>query len=294
MLALRAFFLCFIYSAFVTGAAAQGWPVTEKTTDTLPNIEVSLAPPAQPFPQAQAAIGSLDIAREAFQADQMRQLKAHANVALHDAKTRVSQTVARALRIFDGAHFVRPVGLQQRSATRGRAVSFIGVDDNDFSFNVNVGSPKEPTDQSIRDSVDAIERKRVDLEQDMFHQASSEMATLTDTVLAELEVQLQSHANAMLIGRAPEREKGATASSVFLEAVGQPEQANVRIVPSHTAFPTIGSLVQDMEARRDISERLEHATIIDLELTLLEAANAYIKQALEAGVQRVLAERSVF
>jgi len=289
-LARRVFVVAFVSFAFATGAAGQAWPITATTSDMLPNIEVSLAPPAQPYPQAQASIGGLDKSREAFEADQMGELRARANAALHDAKRRISESVARALRVFDGATFVNHVGFRSSAIGRSRAATFLGFGGGDaFAFKINVQPATEPTDQSINDSFDAIERARHDLEQGFFHQASKEMSALTDTVLAELEAHIQANVNAAFQGRPSVREMRKTSPVVFLETVGSPEQANVRVVPPSAAYPTVGALVQDMENRRDISERLEHAFILDLELDLLEAENAYAEEALKAGIGRVLA-----
>merc|ERR1711908_125363 len=103
----------------------------------------------------------------------------------------------------------------------------------------------------------------------MFEQVSAEMSALTDAVVEELEAQLASHVNGILLGRGGSTKQNVSPAAAFLEKARTPAQANVRVVPSRTEYPTVESLVQDMEARRDISERLERARMLDVELKLL-------------------------
>ena len=69
-----------------------------------------------------------------------------------------------------------------------------------------------------------------------------------------------------------------------------PQQTNVRIKAPEASYPKISSLVEDMEQRRDTSERLEAARILELELKLLKAENDMIKEALRLSVDRILGQ----
>jgi len=69
-----------------------------------------------------------------------------------------------------------------------------------------------------------------------------------------------------------------------------PKQTNVRVTAPEASYPRISSLVQDMEQRRDTSERLETARILELELKLLKAENDMIKDALRLSVERILGQ----
>ncbi len=75
-------------------------------------------------------------------------------------------------------------------------------------------------------------------------------------------------------------------SAAFLQL---PAQTNVR-VKADAAFPTIASLVQDMESRRDTAESLAAARILELELKLLQSENDMIKASLQAAVGRILGQ----
>ena len=68
----------------------------------------------------------------------------------------------------------------------------------------------------------------------------------------------------------------------------KPKQANVLVRAPEFVYPTVATLVQEMEARRDTSESLAVARIMQLELKLLRAENDMIKDALHASVGRIL------
>ena len=69
-----------------------------------------------------------------------------------------------------------------------------------------------------------------------------------------------------------------------------PVQTKVHVKAAEASYPTISSLVQDMSQRRDTSERLEMARILELELKLLKAENDMIKDALRLSVERILGQ----
>ena len=133
-----------------------------------------------------------------------------------------------------------------------------------------------------------MEVKKIVAEWQMLDQAVSEMAEVTDVVVAELKNSLQQHSGAVLapVAAKPvtsflERAERDASGAAPAESLATP--MNVRVGTSEVAYPTIGSLVQDMESRRDSAERLERAKILELTLKLLEAENEMIKDALEGA-----------
>ena len=52
----------------------------------------------------------------------------------------------------------------------------------------------------------------------------------------------------------------------------------MKVVASDVPYPTVASLVSDMETRRDISESLAMARILELDMALLKAELAMIKK----------------
>ena len=103
-------------------------------------------------------------------------------------------------------------------------------------------------------------------ESQLLDTAVAEMGELTKIVVAELEKNLQLQLDPWL----------ASAGS-FLKAQipgspeGLPKQLNVRVAASDLPYPTIASLVQDMQTRRDTAENLARQRILELELKLLKA-----------------------
>merc|ERR1711988_152319 len=77
----------------------------------------------------------------------------------------------------------------------------------------------------------------------------------------------------------------------FLERGKQlPAQANVHVMPTDASYPTVSSMVQGLEARRDIAENLERKLILDKQLDLLMACNRAIEEGLGAAISRILAQ----
>eukprot|EP00917_Polyrhabdina_sp_WS-2016_P026397 GHVP01056706.1.p2 GENE.GHVP01056706.1~~GHVP01056706.1.p2 ORF type:complete len:263 (+),score=67.04 GHVP01056706.1:224-1012(+) len=67
------------------------------------------------------------------------------------------------------------------------------------------------------------------------------------------------------------------------------EQLNVRFGVGDKPYPSVDSLVGDMEERRDITERLARSKILELELKLMKAQNEMIKDSLHGAISKVLA-----
>merc|ERR1712224_140292 len=97
-------------------------------------------------------------------------------------------------------------------------------------------------------------------------------------VLSELATQLQIEMDACL-GHLHGR------GEVFLQ---ERNPANARIRSPEITFPTIATLVQDMEKRRDASEGLETARILQLQLKLIKAENEMIKTELQTSIAHLL------
>jgi hypothetical protein len=55
-------------------------------------------------------------------------------------------------------------------------------------------------------------------------------------------------------------------------------EAYVKMVASDVPYPTVASLVGDMETRRDISEGLAMARVLELDVALVKAELAMIKR----------------
>lgn len=67
------------------------------------------------------------------------------------------------------------------------------------------------------------------------------------------------------------------------------EQLNVKIAASDKVYPTVDQLVDDMQKRRDATERLIREHIFGLQIKLMQAEFEMIKDTLHTAVARVLA-----
>merc|ERR1719453_1963143 len=123
----------------------------------------------------------------------------------------------------------------------------------------------------------------------MFQAASSDPSALLDFVLNELESQLQEQVGAFLGTGGAQK---LLRTSAFRETRQKqlPAQTNVRVVPTDESYPTIASLVQAMEARRDAAENLARKRILEKEIDFLMACNRAIEESLTSGVARIMAK----
>jgi len=160
--------------------------------------------------------------------------------------------------------------------------------------------PAVPPDPARKTSIDELERRRSSIELGIFEQAIAEMHDLSQLVVMELEGQLNLNAN-ILLGRVRAAKTSGGGNSATFMAVGShahlpgsreglPKQLNVRVGSSGIPYPTMSSLVHDMEKRRDMGESLARERILELELKLITSENAMIKDALRLGVARALAQ----
>lgn len=302
-LLVKKFFVMWTVTAFPHARSSQ-WPIP--TSATMPNVELSLAPPAQPFPEVLAEVGSLSKAREAFTHVQMDRLQDMFSGALAKAQTRIGEHVGRAMLAFDDPALLKAMATPGSSARANSSkrpparysASFLNLHAAPealpikMSVKINV-IPSAPLDLVVKHQIDVLESKRAETERGFFEQVQAETQSLSDLVMRELESQIGHHLDSLL-GRAGivlqvGRVAGFTGISQN-RGDGIPEQANVRVVASDVPYPTVSSLVQDMETRRDTSENLERAKIVKMQLELLKAENAVAKDALSHSVTRILAQ----
>jgi len=227
-------------------AAESQWQVAPQSApEGLPNIELSLEPPLHPWPQVAAELGKLEETRERIENVNMDQLTLEFNKAGVEARHRIGDVVGRAMRVFDDpalAHKIFTKRNGPKLATVFRQTPQEALGSSVLSVKVNV-VPASPPDASLRARVDNIEYQRSDKEREnVFESAFAEVRALTDFVVNELEVQIQRNVNSIVGSRA----------LTFRQQQSLPSQSNVRVVPTEAGYPTVASMVQDMEVRRDM------------------------------------------
>jgi len=259
--------------------ATQWQAVSESEADTLPSVELSLAPPLHPWPQVAAELGNLEESREKMESDSMDQLQTVFGDVEKEARKRIAEIIGSAMRTLDSASATRHGG--SASATLLGALSQDRPGDSVLSLKVKVQSASPP-DPLLRTAIDDLESLRSGREKEMLESARGEAQALVDFVINELQAALQERVGAFLGG-------SSVATKAVSPALRQhrykqlPAQANVRVVPSGANYPTVSSMVQAMEARRDIAEELERRSILERELDLLTACNKAIEETLKQG-----------
>lgn len=254
--------------------------------DEFPEIELSLAPPVHPAPDALLAIGSLEMAREraqsAFVADfhrAARALRAH-------ARARIGEIAAHASRALCG-----PSGGQ---LLRSRA-SFLGENRPEaeharpMGLRVRVLGSRQPLPAPHAQLMRDMERVRADAEEQRVRKALRAMGDIVARALDELSASVEEHVARALAPPASGR-FGAVGFAEKLSGRSREGQlsppANVHIVPGPAPYPTLASLVEGMNDRRGVSESLESAGMMRVLANLLQEINAMAAHALQGVVRR--------
>merc|ERR1719433_2024552 len=116
------------------------------------------------------------------------------------------------------------------------------------------------------------------------------MDELTHLVIKSLKFEIKDALDTVLNqGRAADTDTQTPIGFALTGDEQFPMLTNVRVIPSEVPFTTVGSLVQDMLTRRDVSEHLETASVLDLEATLVKAEIAIAEEKLRGAVARLLA-----
>jgi len=283
--------LCFL---LCSQSVALQWPVIQQSAqEAFPNIELSLAPPAHPWPQVAAELGNLEESRERMENANMDKLQREFNNAESHARKQIGDVIGRTMRAFDDpklANAILAEGQIRRPAAMFRQLPQDTVGSAVMSVKVNV-LPGSPPDPILREDIEDVEFLRSDREKDMFDAALTGPKMLINFILNEMEVQVRENMNNVM---------GVTAFAsvpralAFMEgrSVQLPAQTNIRMVPTDVNYPTVASMVQAMETRRDIAENLERRHILEKELDLILLCNKAIEEGLKAAVSRVLARYS--
>ena len=248
----------FILSCCVVLCRSE-WPVPfAVSSETIPNVEVSLDAPSNPLPDVSDEISKLEEEREAKQKIHKDKMIRAFNKELASAKLRIAA-------LFDGAEHQLV-----RQTTSFLKSSVVKV----------VVSPEKHSPVSVA----GIEDSRVADEDSWSEAAVAEMSRLTDIVVATVQSEINAVAKAAHLPGFLQKQTN------FLEvgegmrdhgAVGATE-ANVRVVGANVPYPTVQSLVGSMETRRDISEDLGKAQALSMYLKLLEFENMLVDAGLQA------------
>lgn len=275
---------------------ASSWPDVDQTMEkTFPNIELSLAPPRHPWPQVAAELGSLEESRESMENALMDRLQRQSSGAVAEARRRIGNIVARMLHVFDDPHMLKSLVLAREESKSPppmfRQLPQESMHANALSMKVSV-LPGNPPDPALQRRIEDIEYQRSAQESREFESAVGDMDTLLSSVLLELEAQIQNIISAIK-NKLSFRQSAAGTDFLGKRAEQLPVQSIVRVVPSDVHYPTLVSMVQDMETRRDITETLARKRMLEKDLNFLMLCNSAAKEFLQAAVGRILSQYSM-
>lgn len=230
-------------------------------------VSVKLAPPTRPYPEVSQQVQNLELERVKKESALEKDLGQAYKAELVDAKAKITKLVQAAL-----GH--KSMSFLQKQTSRTRE------SEDEFRVKVSVANPAV-IDPAIAATVNAMESKRAGLEESLVKQACAEMSALTSLVLGEL-----GHSLVQASTRRHRKEAVAflQKTSSSNKAGSLPKQANLRIQATSLAFPRIADLIQELHCQRDLAENRERRHIIELELSLLQAENQMVSDALSPYV----------
>jgi hypothetical protein len=261
------------------------WPVPFVVgPETIPNVEVSLDAPSKPLPGVSKEVGKLEAEREAKQEMHKDKMVRAFNQELASAKIRIAAVLDAAQHQFVGrSRRLQHISVQEPGHAVEPATSFL-------KSNIVrvVVAPEQPTPESAHAAIAGIEDARAADDEAWFEAAVVGMHRLTDMVVAAVESEISAAVKASSLPGSLSR------SASFLEfgegardrGTLRATEANVRVVGASVPYPTVQSLVDGLETRRDISEDLGKAQALSMYLKLLEYENMLVDSGLKAFVTK--------
>ncbi|EDO06990.2 uncharacterized protein BBOV_IV006310 [Babesia bovis T2Bo] len=277
--------------------------------NSIPSIEIKLAPPQNPLPQVAHAIDKLETRRIQMEEGMMAQLEDKFNETLVESRDNIKQIIKQQFAIFEEKDMESIIlsiidnnrKLYRKKHENLKAPSFLllGEEVVPSSVRVMMGSVNMP-DPIIKTKMEQIEQSRSYDEIQTFHQQSAELGQLSNVTLIELEralaMQLKPYTSILEIYKANNNRSQATAENTaaptFIQtgAFGLPttKQLNVKIGQSEDPYPTVEDYVMNMEKKRDAAERNERNTALAMYLKLVKAQHEMIRDELRAATSAII------
>ncbi|GFE53825.1 blood stage antigen 41-3 precursor, putative [Babesia ovis] len=281
--------------------------------NTIPSIEIKLAPPQNPLPQVAHAIDKLEARRIQMEEGMMAKLEDKFNETLVDSRESIKQIINQQLAIFNNSELKASIlstldnnkKRYKKTHEHDQAPSFLQLGEGvvPSSVRVMMGDVDIP-DPIIKTKMEEIEQSRSYEEIQTFHQQSDELEQLTNVTLIELEralkIQLQPYIAQIEMSMSSHSTSAEPAVShvqkapVFLQtnafALPNTKQLNVKIGQSEDPYPTVEDYVMNMEKKRDAAERNEKNTVLAMYLKLVKAQHEMIRDELRAATSNIISQ----
>lgn len=285
MLAVRVTF------ALTCAFRVAGWPVPYVLNEhTLPNLEISLALPAEPFPAEADAVRHQERLREEATGARMDRLRRQSRKVLLAARAQAAMIIGRAMR---KNQFGPAADIEEH---RSQSISFLEKRSEPLPLaSIAMHIDVEPLNQPNRSwaaAIQALGRQNLVAIRNSYAEDVSHMQALSDGVLQELEVQLRKKLG-MLHYNADKHENHTVKPSLvpagFAAKLGE---GNVHVVANPDGVAGVASIVRAMQTRSNIMEQLAAWKVLEIDSQLIQAERRMIKDMLEATIGRVLNSRT--
>jgi len=270
---------------------AQSKGLQNREMNELPLVEISLAPPPQPWPYVSAELGKLEASREEFEQLMMGRVLKVAQKALRTVDQRIRVITDRLLRTLEDPAIGETLATRPSKWAKGHSsqhngsVSFFARStrnrkEHQDTVTVKVQSGAAARIDSIVAAIRGVEDERTEAEGKHFHQVEAEMNDLASNYISEFQAQVDKQVSELL---SPPDGGLHMKSASFLQRSDR-KQARFQVVASDIVYPTIAEMVSNMETRRDTAENLVQKRVATAELMFLQAANALARERLEAVI----------
>lgn len=281
------FCLRFLLTVAVGYQAALSWPVSyELNADTLPNLEVSLAPPQDPFPSEAMAVRQQEELHERINVARMNGLQRASRKVLLNARASASRIIGNMMHMGGNAPAISN-GAPDHASTSFLDERTDALSDDGIAVHIDVAS-SSTADKTWTDDIIAIGNTTANAAQRAYEQDVSDMQSMSETMLRELEVQLHAQLDTSngVLATTHRTPTPNVAKAAFVSMLGE---ENIRVVPSSQPFPEAASFVQAMGSRAMILDHLARWKVLEIDAQLLKAQRRIIGELLDDAVSRVKA-----
>lgn len=266
------------------GSASAQWPMAATySPDTMPIIDIKLAPPAKALPQVVATLGQLIDSRAKGETEGLLLVEAAYNSTLVEESRSLAALIDK---------LMQPVATarkQSRFLASGKlhkkGTVFRELGGHEITARISVLREKAP-EASLEKKIKQIDNILASREREIFTQARSELAALAQVVHSEIEAEITQE-----LGQV--RKYGQKRFPKAVEFLQQPAIASgpqlstaVRISAADK-FPTIADLVGEAERKHSGSSALARARILELETELVRALNNVAAGRLAAWMEQL-------
>lgn len=288
---------------FIVGSCISSWQnLPDDNAQTLPSIEVSLDPPASPWPQVNAEIGNMEVAREQFEEAGARKLAAEFVALRIMAKQRIGQIVGRAMRVLDDPHVIshgeKKLARRRTFLGGGAGIDMVPKSNSKQFFAEKEQSSKQdgatsvrlqvefpaPLDPRVRSEIHEIEQARSALEREDIDKAVLSMNGIAESILNDFEAVIRVEVEE-IINRTTSVDLSTSRTFAMLQ-LGK-MLPDVVVVPTNANYPNSLSLAEQMESRRNSAESLLAEKILQLHIRLIYDINDMIADAITLVLKRM-------